>query len=445
MSFACFCGALGRLVKNRRLRYGWMLQDRAPKSCGVREDGLYTGKLRDWLSSLSPWERAALVIWGAVLLAVCVRAFIAPQTRTVYPIYRASADLWWAGGELYEPARPAWAADGYRYSPTSAILFSPFALCSDALGGVLWRLFNVLCFAIGVEWSARSALPMPLSGGQRGLLWLLMLPMTLQSVGNGQVNLLVAGAMLGAVAAVKEERWILASSLLSIAIVFKLYPLALAMVLIVLYRRALAWRLVVALAMAFGLPFVCQAPSYAVDQYVKWITALAAEDRSAITLDHMYRDVWLLIHLYDVPISRPVYGAMCVAGGGVVAWLCWRGQRDGWPTGKLLTHALALSTTWMMLFGPATESSSFALFAPSFAWSMLEAAASTERSARHGLLWSSAAIFFVAVVIGGVVPSWRLHSAGVHVWASLCYCAYLMAESWRSDAVRHAATQNAAA
>ncbi|MBI1830367.1 MAG: DUF2029 domain-containing protein [Planctomycetes bacterium] len=399
-------------------------------------------KLRDWLSSLSPWEKAALAIWGAVLLAVCVRAFISPQSRTVYPIYSASADLWWSGGELYEPYRPTTVPDGYRYSPTSAIVLTPFAVFSDAWGGVLWRIFNVAAFAIGVGWFARSVLQRPSCAArgsrkplaeregydQRGPMWLLMLPMALQSVGNGQVNILVAGAMLGAVAAVNEERWTLASALLAVAVVFKLYPLALAMVLILLYPRQIGWRFAVALAFAFGLPFVCQTPDYVVDQYAKWIAALASEDRSAITLDHMYRDVWLLIHLYDLPMSRPFYAILCAAGGGLVAWMCWQRQRDGWPTSKLLTHTLALSTTWMMLFGPATESSSFALLAPSFAWSIVDASSATERPARHGLLWASAAIFFVAVVIGGIVPGLGLHAMGVHVWASLCYGAYLMTE-----------------
>jgi hypothetical protein len=176
------------------------------------------------------------------------------------------------------------------------------------------------------------------------------------------------------------------------------------------------------------LPFVAQEPGYVVDQYAKWIALVRAEDRADIALNHMYRDLWLLIHLYGVPINRSLYVVLQVAGGAAVALLCWQRQRAGWPTSALLASTLALTTAWMMLLGPATESSSFALLAPSFAWSVIETLQTNDRTARHGLLWCSCGLFAVAVVVGGIAKDLGIHEAGMHAWASLCYFAYLLTE-----------------
>ncbi len=142
----------------------------------------------------------------------------------------------------------------------------------------------------------------------------------------------------------------------------------------------------------------------------------------------MYRDLWLLIFVYGVPISRQAYMLIQIAGGALVAFMCWRRQRAGWPTQALLTSALALTTAWMMLLGPATESSSFILLAPSFAWSVLEALQHPMRGGRRPLLWGSCTCFVLAVALGGFLTSVRVDHMGVHAWASLFYFAYLLTE-----------------
>ncbi len=384
--------------------------------------------LYHWFESRTRWEKAALLIWLAILVVVSVRVFLSPESKTVYPIFSASGRLWWAGAELYEPHRPTEVQDGYRYSPTFAVLVTPFALLPDSIGGIAWRLFNAGALFAALAWLMRTV--QPNNGLPNVFAWLLLLtiPLTLQSVNNGQANLLVAGCMLGTVAAVKEERWNLASVLMAVAFLCKLYPLALGMVLILLYPRPLVWRIPMAAAASLAAPFLFQQPIYVADQYAKWIALLRAEDRAACVFENMYRDLWLLIHLYGLPISRTVYTLVQMLAGVGVAAVCWHRQRAGWSTPKLLTATLALVTAWMTLLGPATESSSFVLLAPSFAWSMIEAWRSNERSARHGLLWSSFAIFGIAVFVGGVNKDWKLHEAGVHAWGSLCYFVYLLIE-----------------
>jgi hypothetical protein len=179
---------------------------------------------------------------------------------------------------------------------------------------------------------------------------------------------------------------------------------------------------------SLGLPFLCQSPGYVFAQYDAWIALLRAEDRSAIHLEHMYRDLWLLIYLYGIPLSRKVYLLVQIASGAGVALLCWRRQRSGWATPALLTSTLALVTAWMMLLGPATESSSFALLAPSLAWSVVEALGTPGWRDRRLLLFGACGLLTAAVLLGAFASTVRIHGMGVHPWASLLYFAYLLTE-----------------
>jgi alpha-1,2-mannosyltransferase len=390
---------------------------------------LLFANLRTLLDSRTRWEKAAVVIWCAILLFVCVRVFISPESKTVYPIFSASGRFWWTSTDLYEPHRPTDVQDGYRYSPTFAILVTPFAWLPDVLGGVAWRLVNVGAFLGSLAWLLRTVLRPKQTPNLLAWLLLLTIPLALQSVNNGQANLVVIACMVGTVAAVKEKRWNLASVLMALAFICKLYPIALGMLLILLYPRQLLCRMPLAAMASLGLPFLCQYPTYVFQQYEHWLVLLRAEDRSAIALEHMYRDLWLLIHLYGLPISRNVYMLVQVAAGAAIAVLCWHRQRAGWSEQTLLTSTLALVTAWMMLLGPATESSSFVLLAPSFAWSVVEALQASDGCSRRGLLWASCVLFAVAVLLGGFSTTVKIHALGVHSWASLLYFVYLLTES----------------
>lgn len=384
-------------------------------------------ELRSWWASAGRIERIAVVIWCAVLLFVCGRVFLMPAAKTVYPIFSASARLWWSGIDTYEPGRPVGVQMGYRYGPTCSVAFTPFAIFPDSIGGVLWRIFNVAALLGSLWWFCRAVLPIQLTREAFAGLTLLVLPMALQSINNGQANLVVIASMLGCVAAVAQARWNLAGVLLAGAFVLKLYPLALGMVLMALYPRRLAWRIPLFAVLGLVIPFLLQHPAYVIDQYRDWVTVLQHDERGN-NLGHMYRDVWLLIYLCDLPINRQMYVLLQLAGGALVAWTCWRRQQAGWPMRNLLTSTMALTATWMMLLGPATESSSFILFAPSFGWSVLEALLAPRSGPRRVLLWSSCLCFVLAVVLGGFANTVVVHAVGVHVWGSLLYFVYLLSE-----------------
>ena len=363
-----------------------------------------------------------------MLLFVCTRAFVAPASRTVYPIFSESTRLWWQTDDLYEPYRLNHVQGGYRYSPVFAILFTPFAIFPDAIGGVLWRIFSGACFIGALAWLTRSVLPGCLSRDHFAILTLLYLPLSVQSLNNGQANVLVIATLMAAVAAVREQRWNLATAMLTIAFICKVYPIAFIMLLIVLYPRHLLWRVSLAILASLLLPFVAQNWDYVVDQNRKWIVLLLADDRTNAHDVNKHRDLWLLIDICQLPVTRFTYRIMQVAGGAGIALLLWIRQRQGWDEKHLLTSALGLGVSWILVLGPVVESSTFQLLAPSLAWSLVALLRAPVWSARSLVLGGSTLLFILAAAIGSFGNTAKFHVIAIHPMASMLYFVYLLTE-----------------
>jgi alpha-1,2-mannosyltransferase len=375
------------------------------------------------------WEALAWTVWISILLFVSVRCFVLPDAKTVYPIWSSTSRLWWSSEELYSPYRSESVQGGYRYSPTFPILTTPFALFPDALGGVLWRWSCSLLYAGAVLWWLRAVAPARLSREQTAWLFLLLVPLSIQSISNGQANVLEIALLLATVAAVKERRWNWTAVFVGLAFACKLYPVALGLLLMVLYPRQLGWRIPAAILAALVMPFATQHPAYVLDQYQKWYLLLRTDDRDAAVWDQHYRDLWLLICLVKAPIPRLAYVVFQVLSGAALAALCWYRQRASWPEKQSLNSTLALATAWMLLLGPSTESCTFILLAPALAWSCLEFIREPGLTWRRCLLIGSCFFFLVAVLMGAFPSAVRLHALGVHPVATLLYSIYLLTET----------------
>jgi hypothetical protein len=352
---------------------------------GIRRTGLATRRCAPTLCLLggettcaSGWERLALAVWLAALLVICVRVLVARHSHSVYPIYAAAARNWLAGADLYDPA------EGYRYSPTAALLLVPFSALSDALGDVTWRLLTVSVYVAALAWWCWAVLPVRLTRSQRGVLFLLVLPLSIGNLNNGQSNLLVIGLLLAACASAARRRWNLTAGCVVLASLFKVYPIAVGLLLVLVYPRRLVWRLLAGLAVGLALPFLLQDPHCAAQQYLGWLHHLQSNNRQALSLALVYRDVRLLWRVWLVPLDAPAYAMIQLAVGAGIAALILAlrvrarlPRRRAWEATpaerRLLVSLLGLGCCWMTLFGPATESCTYGLLAPTLAWAVLEA------------------------------------------------------------------------
>src|SRR5438132_5539965 len=192
--------------------------------------------------------RIVIGAWVMVLAVVCLRTLWQPRVHSTYPIFITAARNWLAGQDIYYKGNaPPGGLDDFRYSPLAAPLLTPLAFLSDNIGGVLWRLLNAAALVGGLFWCGRSVFQELLTPRQRLLFFLLVLPLAAGNFNNGQSNPLVLGLVLASVAAAAECRWNIAAVCIALASLLKIYPIGIALLLVVLYPRQFFSRLTVAL------------------------------------------------------------------------------------------------------------------------------------------------------------------------------------------------------
>jgi hypothetical protein len=365
----------------------------------------------------------AVAAWVAVLLIVCGRVLLARHSHSVYPLYAAAARHWQAGTDLYDPAA------GYRYSPTVAVLLVPFGALPDALGDVVWRLLMAAAYLTALAWWGRAVLPIRLTRTQTAALFLLALPLSVGNLNNGQSNLLVLALLLAAVAGTARKRWNLAAGCVALACLFKVYPIVVGLLLALVYPRRLAGRLLIALAVGLALPFLFQGPDYVSGQYQAWLHHLHSSDRQDLPLELVYRDVRLLWRVWLIPLGTAAYAALQVVAGAGIAAVCLaqRIRQDR----HLLVTLLGLGCCWMTLFGPATESCTYGLLAPTLAWAILEAWLD-RRAAWLGMVLVSYGLFVFAECLIWFPGGTRLRNLGFLPLAAVLLFAALLVRDLRA-------------
>jgi hypothetical protein len=303
-------------------------------------------------------SRLIVLAWVLAVAVPCVRVAIEPAAHTVYTPYVFAGRGWHAGSDIY-------AHSGYRYSPLVATFFSLFAHAPDHVGAPLWHLLNAGVYVLGLTAWLRRLISSS-DRNARALYFLLVLPASLASLNNGQANALLLGLMLLAFDAVCDERWHRAARCIALAAAFKVYPLLLGVILITRYPRQLGSRLALWGFVALVLPFLLQQPEYVQQQYQSWFAELRHDDRQVLPLPLAYRDLRLLLRVCGMPISQLHYLAIqMLAAGGLVGFAATRR-----PT---LAMLFGLCMLWMTVLGPATESCTYILLAPTLAWAMLQA------------------------------------------------------------------------
>jgi hypothetical protein len=355
-----------------------------------------------------------------VVLVINFRFLVGSSKQSVYPTFaRAGAD-WRAGSELYEHTEAL-----FRYSPLVAAFFVPFSEVSNQLGEVLWRLLNVGVYLGAMIWWARTCLPRALSRSQTAALFLLALPLSIGSINNGQSNPLVIGLLLAAVAAAQDGRWNLTAFAVALATYFKLYPLAVGLLLVALYPRQLGLRLALALAAGAAAPFLLQDPVYVRCQYASWFHYLLGDMRIDVPLGAANRDLRLLFRVLAIPVSLPLYTAIQLVAAAAIAGLCVAARRAGWPAREALTTLLGWGCCWMLLLGPATESCTYILLAPSLAWATLDASSEPRPLLARCCLAISLILFGVSLVANWFPFARAVHALGPQPFATLWFMGYL--------------------
>ncbi|HET6882208.1 MAG TPA: glycosyltransferase family 87 protein [Pirellulales bacterium] len=310
------------------------------------------------------WPVLARNTWLAVIVGLAIHAFCLPFSHSVFDVYRLAAEHWLSGDDMYVPAR-----EHYRYSPLFAVSLAPLALLPDGASAAAWKLLNCGVFAWGLYAWARRLCPQ-LSRNQAAAVLLLALPLALHSLYNSQANLMMLGSLLLGLAAAGENKWNQAALWVAWATLIKGYPLALAMVLVVLFPWQFAARYFVSLTAGLLLPFAAQRPAVVLMQYQSWWHHL--RDSTEIMRERL-RSIDQLFVVYSQPISQNTFALVGLLAGAAVMVICLSISRRIADRREVAFRTILWFSLWVVLFGPATESCTYVVAAPAVSWAVVEA------------------------------------------------------------------------
>ncbi|MDQ6886340.1 MAG: DUF2029 domain-containing protein [Gemmatimonadota bacterium] len=218
-------------------------------------------------------EHWLLLVYLLTALAVSAQSTLRSPDNN-FLIFRAAARHLVEGRNLYA-AYPGEFLDLFKYSPTFALLFAPFALLPLSVALAAWSLLN----AIALYWSVVRLLP---SAAARLALALVYFEV-LHSMQRAQSNALVTALVILAFLAIERQRIAGAAAAIAAGAAIKIFPLAAATFGIFQPKRLRFGLFLLGWGLAFALlPLAATSPRTLSAQYHSWATLVAADtaDRS---------------------------------------------------------------------------------------------------------------------------------------------------------------------
>jgi hypothetical protein len=383
------------------------------------------------LDAARRWRTLALLGWLIVCVVIVVLFIAKPDKVTGFAPYLRGAHRWLEGLDLYsyKPNK------GFVYSPLAAVFFSPFTWVHPAVANAVWRLLSIACL-LGGLWSVLRFGPFHrIPARFHGLVYLLLLPLSLSNIDSGQANPIVIGLLLAGMAAACTGRWTLAALAVAGAVHWKIYPLVAGLLLIVAAPKKFTWRFLLFLALLAAAPFLFQKTSYVVEQYREWALTRVADNRFAYPIEIAPLDLWfLLVRVLQLPLSETAYHLLRAATGAAIAAFCLLGALRRWPVERLYGGLFAFVCAWMVLLGPASEWLTYLLLAPAASLAVVDVLTRPSSRWTRATAFAAYGFLLLAVLRVGFVPKlqfpWLL---ALQPLGGLCYTAYAIRRYGRPD------------
>ncbi len=314
-----------------------------------------------------PWKLIAKILWLGILLLSLARGLFfynCEKHRGCYDVYPAAGQNWIDSKSLYQHQK---FTDPFRYTPIVALLFTPLTLVPPPVGSAIVRALNWLILVSGMACWSCGLLSDSRNDQHWAKWWLLSAVIGISAMLDIQFNMLTIGLMLMSIFACYKRQWNFAALASALAICLKAYPISLALILSVLYPRHFTLRLLAILFFLLLFPYAFQSSEYVTEQYQGMLDEFLYERNFIL----WYQDAMYLWNHWVGPMNRTTYTGVSILAGGVVALAVWR-LRKQLPVRDVLIGAFGMARAWMMVFGPASESTTYIMLVPAASLAMLQ-------------------------------------------------------------------------
>jgi hypothetical protein len=294
-----------------------------------------TGK---WLAATPSFNRIASEhLTGDA--AASLRSAARPSGN--FEIFRTASRHLFSGEDLYAEY-PAEHVDRFKYSPTFALLFAPFAYLFWPLALFLWNALNALVVFYAIEKVLEPKKAIIAQG------WMLL--ELLRGMQNAQSNAVVAGLIILSFAAMEQRHAWRSAGAVILGAVVKIFPLA--ALSFAVPRRQVIRTGIAALALgvvALLLPLLVTSPSTLMMQYESWRAVEAA--------DSLQRWFSVMALLYRLGIDAPNWSVQLAGILAVLAPIFVR--RERWNEVRFRILYLCSVLLFVVLFNHQAERASY--------------------------------------------------------------------------------------
>ena len=150
--------------------------------------------------------RRAITLWAGLALAVSVKTACVGGDHSVFPVFAAGSRHWWADMSLYANYTPTEHIDGYRYSPTFAVAFTPLALLPERAGIIAWDLFGHHHAGLGTTRVGARRAAGRMAAAARSMVLILTLTGSAVGIWSAQSNAILPAVAMFGLAAIMRRR-----------------------------------------------------------------------------------------------------------------------------------------------------------------------------------------------------------------------------------------------
>lgn len=364
------------------------------------------GRVTRLLGMLPPWipGGAALLCWAGVLVGLTVRILLNPDRATNTARYLRAGQAWIDGKDLYIYT----ANKGFVYSPLCAAIYAATAWLPEVLATILWLWINV-ALLLGGLWALLNHGPFKkLPVAHHPWLYLLVFPLSLGNLDSAQANPIVIGFIMLAVAAAYSGRLTWSAIAVGGAVFWKVYPLAVGLLIVLLAPGRFSWRLALVLLAGALLPFLLQSREYVSHQYWLWFDTRTSDNRLEYELSVAPLDLWyLLVRFGQLPVTSAIYRGIQLTGAAVTALICLYGVWKKWDPERLYGALFAFACIWMTLLGPASELHAWIQLAPAAAFAAVECFRKEAPPVLRTLAWLTYVLLLLAILRVAFIPRFQ--------------------------------------
>ena len=385
------------------------------RSAGTNPTVTVTEKEPRWSMNGAGWVRLVVALWVLAALIVFVRIALRADHDVLSTEWNAG--IAWAHGQGVYGGQ-----GGFIYPPSIAAFNAVLDGLPKWFKGDLWRLVRTGTMLIATFVWVRSGLQPKLDRKQLTVIYLLLFPLAIGDLNNGQSNPMISGLLILGVVAVSRRSWNLAALCFALPACYKVYPLAVGLLMCVLFPRQLAWRIALLLILVAAAAFLTQHPAYVADQYRLWVETRRLDQRRYTATDPQ-RDFWMIFRAAGVPLTGWFYLCLQLGSAAALAGFAWWAQHKHWDQGRLLFALLNLGLCWMLLFGPATEAATYVILAPSIVFSVL--LAFEQPWFLRALAWSAYGLLLAGELHNSLIHSKKiLWAVAIQPIAAVLFAAY---------------------